>query len=202
MTDVFISYSRADKGVARALHELLTVEGWEVWFDPKIPARVRWEGSIREGLRDVKCVVVLWSPRSVRSKWVLRESRTALETRKLIPMIIEACKLPTAFAKIEAAEMQGWTGGPHPEIEVLTAGIARIAPPSRIDTVRPGFDTAFLGREIGLPSVAGVAEELKYLHFSVVMNPARRLAWYVAYNMRRLEDDSPLGCKTTGFPTR
>jgi endonuclease G len=52
----------------------------------------------------------------------------------------------------------------------------------RLDAVRPGFDTRFLGRQIELPVIPGVGDEFPYLHFSVVMNPARRLAWYVAYN--------------------
>ena len=37
---------------------------------------------------------------------------------------------------------------------------------------------------IDLPAIRGVGEEFRYLHFSVVMNPMQRLAWYVAYNMK------------------
>jgi endonuclease G len=35
---------------------------------------------------------------------------------------------------------------------------------------------------VSLPSVTGPAAVLRYLHFTVVMNPARRIAHYVAYN--------------------
>jgi endonuclease G len=51
--------------------------------------------------------------------------------------------------------------------------------------VRPGYDIQFLGsaHEIPLPGVTGLAAVLRYNHFSVVINPARRLAHYSAYNV-------------------
>jgi endonuclease G len=52
--------------------------------------------------------------------------------------------------------------------------------------VRPRFDSRFLGenRRVAWPCVQGTARQIHYLHFSVVMNPARRLPWYVAYNVK------------------
>jgi endonuclease G len=54
-----------------------------------------------------------------------------------------------------------------------------------MDQVRPGYDPGFLDAAPGvpLPAVTGVAAVLKYLHFTVVMHPGRRLAHYVAYNV-------------------
>ena len=91
--------------------------------------------------------------------------------------------MPRRFGGLQAAKLLGWQGEPHRELEVLFAGLLQLAQPSRIDTIRPGFETDFLGPDVGLPSITGVGNELRYLHFSVVMNPARRLAWYAAYNM-------------------
>jgi endonuclease G len=108
----------------------------------------------------------------------------ARDTGRLVPVKIDDCELPRRFSQVQTAMMPGWNGAAHhPELERLLAGLSRLAPPSRIDSVRPGFDTGFLGVGVGLPAITGVAEEFRYLHFSVVMNPARRLAWYVAYNM-------------------
>jgi DNA/RNA endonuclease G (NUC1) len=191
MVDVFISYTRADQAVAAQLHDFLTTEGWEVWYDPEIYAGARWEDLLMDTLRDAKAVVVLWSPRSVERKWVLKEAGIALEQGKLVPVMIEQCALPRQFAAIEAAQLMNWKGGSHPELAAFASGLTRLAPPSRVDTVRPGFDTGFLDVEVGLPSITGVGEEFKYLHFSVVMNPARRLAWYVAYNMQPPEGARP-----------
>lgn len=52
-----------------------------------------------------------------------------------------------------------------------------------------GYDAHFLGSLLGLPAVpvspkpAGLAEPLEYTHFTVQMHPARRLAWWVAWNV-------------------
>ena len=184
LADVFISYARSDEEIARNIAAALKAEGFDVWFDSSIYAGADWESLLMDTLASAKAVVVLWSARSVERPWVVREADVALQTGRLISVKIEECVLPKRFDRVQAAVMYGWTGvGTHGELERLLAGISRLAPPSRIDNVRPGFESDFLGVDIELPSLAGVADEFRYLHFSVVMNPARRLAWYVAYNM-------------------
>lgn len=137
-----------------------------------------------ETLASTKVIIVLWSKNSVKRTWVLKEARFAKRTNRLIPILIDNCVPPAQFNTIQAALMQGWNGAnQHPELESLLAGISQLAPPSKIDTVRPGFITNFLGTDISLPAISGVADEFRYVHFSVIMNPARRLPWYVAYNM-------------------
>jgi endonuclease G len=189
LVDVFISYARTDEEIAKNVAETLRSEGFEVWFDSSIYAGANWNSLLMSTLSSAKAVVVLWSHRSVKRPWVHKEAKIAMDTRRLVPVKIDDCELPTRFARLQTAMMPGWTGtGHHPELERLLAGLSHLAPPSRIDNVRPGFDTGFLGIEVDLPSITGVAEEFRYLHFSVVMNPARRLAWYVAYNMQPHED--------------
>jgi endonuclease G len=186
LVDVFISYARTDEEIAKNVAETLRSEGFEVWFDSSIYAGAKWESMLMSILSSAKAIVVIWSERSVTRPWVLKEAKLAMDTRRLVPMKIDDCQLPERFTRLQTAMMPGWTGtGHHPELERLLAGLSRLAPPSRIDNVRPGFDTDFLGTEVSLPSITGVAEEFRYLHFSVVMNPARRLAWYVAYNMKQ-----------------
>lgn len=183
MADVFISYHRSDRPRAEKLKDLLTVEGWDVWFDTDIYAGAQWEALLLKTLDEAKAVIVLWTARSLRSKWVAREARLAADATKLVPVMLEPCEVPRRFAQFEVAQLLGWKGEPHPELEVLFAGVLELARPSRVDTVRAGFEPDFLGPDVGLPSTTGVGEELRYLHFSVIMNPARRLAWYAAYNM-------------------
>lgn len=185
LVDVFISYARTDEEIARNVAETLQSEGFEVWFDSSIYAGAQWESLLMSTLSSAKAIVVLWSERSVKRPWVLKEAKMAMNTRRLVPVKIDNCELPAQFASLQTAMMPGWTGtGHHDELERLLTGLSHLAPPSRIDNVRPGFDTSFLGVEVGLPAITGVAEEFRYLHFSVVMNPARRLAWYVAYNIQ------------------
>jgi DNA/RNA endonuclease G (NUC1) len=184
LADVFISYARTDQAIAANVADTLRSEGFDVWFDSRIYAGAEWKSLLMSTLASAKAVLVLWSARSVKRPWVLKEARIAQDTRRLVPVKIDDCALPPRFAAQQTAMMPGWNGTDHhPELERVLAGLARLAPPSRVDTVRPGFDPAFLGVPIDLPAVTGVAEEFRYLHFSVVMNPARRLAWYVAYNM-------------------
>jgi endonuclease G len=68
-------------------------------------------------------------------------------------------------------------------LPALLRGLERHVLPRHINNVRPGFDLEFLGTAIEFPELPGVGDELPYLHFSVVINPARRLPWYVAYNI-------------------
>jgi DNA/RNA endonuclease G (NUC1) len=187
LADVFISYARTDEAIARNLAETLRSEGFDVWFDAAIYAGANWEDLLMGTLGAAKAILILWSKRSVDRPWVLKEARIAMDSGRLVPVRIDDCQVPAEFDARQIAIMPGWNGaGAHPELSRLLTGLSKLAPPSRIDNVRPGFNTAFLGPEIELPAITGVAEEFRYLHFSVVMNPARRLAWYVAYNMRRV----------------
>jgi DNA/RNA endonuclease G (NUC1) len=184
MADVFVSYARADQAVSAALCTLLESEGWDVWYDQELRAGDRWERSLLSVLEEAKVVVVVWSAHALQSRWVAREAKLALDAGKLVPVVIDDSMPVAPFDAVEAALLRGWSGEPdHPELSVLFAGLGAHAQPSRIDTVRPGYDDAFLGARIDLPDIPGTGDEFPYLHFSVIMNPARRLAWYVAYNV-------------------
>jgi DNA/RNA endonuclease G (NUC1) len=183
--DILISYARSDQEKAAKLRELLSSEGWEVWWDQDLYAGAEWEPLLLDVVKATKIVVVLWSNTAVSSQWVKREADIALEQGKLVPCSIDEILPPSPFDRIETARLIGWAGGvDHPELPALFAGLERLAEPSRADRVRPGFDTSFLDSDVGLPIIPGVGDEFPYLHFSVVMNPARRLAWYVAYNVK------------------
>ena len=69
-TDIFISYARTDRPVARAFAECLLEEGFNVWWDASLHSGETFDEVIEQRLRDAKAVVVLWSPRSVASRWV------------------------------------------------------------------------------------------------------------------------------------
>jgi hypothetical protein len=55
-------------------------------------------------------VVVLWSPRSVASRWVRAEATLADRRNKLVPAIIESCDRPIIFELTHAADLSDWTG--------------------------------------------------------------------------------------------
>jgi hypothetical protein len=109
-TDIFLSYAREDRPTARAYAECLTEEGFSVWWDASLRSGETFDEVIEQRLRAAKAVVVLWSPRSVASRWVRAEATLADRRNKLAPAIIEACDRPIIFELTHAAELTDWTG--------------------------------------------------------------------------------------------
>ena len=109
-TDIFISYARQDRPTARAFAECLTEEGFHVWWDASLHSGETFDEVIEQRLRDANAVVVLWSPRSVASRWVRAEATLADRRNKLVPAIIEACDRPIVFELTHTAELADWHG--------------------------------------------------------------------------------------------
>ena len=65
---------------------------------------------IERNLRAAKAVVVLWSPRSVASRWVRAEATQADRANKLVPVIIEPCERPIIFELTHTADLPEWQG--------------------------------------------------------------------------------------------
>ena len=61
-------------------------------------------------LRTAKAVVVLWSPRSVVSRWVRAEATLADRNKTLVPCTIEPCDRPIMFELTQTAELSHWRG--------------------------------------------------------------------------------------------
>jgi hypothetical protein len=109
-TDVFISYARADRPIAQVFAEALIEEGFNVWWDASLHSGETFDEVIEQRLRDAKAVVVLWSPRSVASRWVRAEATLADRRNTLIPAIIEPCDRPIVFELTHTAELCHWRG--------------------------------------------------------------------------------------------
>ena len=108
--DIFISYSRDDQAVARQYADALKAEGFSVWWDTELRPGESFDAVIEAALRAAKAVVVLWSPRSVASRWVRAEATLADRLKTLVPVIIEACDLPIIFELTHAAQLSHWDG--------------------------------------------------------------------------------------------
>lgn len=109
-TDIFLSYSREDRTAARHFAESFAQEGFSVWWDAALRSGQTFDEVIEQELRAAKAVVVLWSPRSVLSRWVRAEATLADRRNKLVPAIIEACDRPIIFELTHAADLADWTG--------------------------------------------------------------------------------------------
>jgi len=108
--DIFISYSREERPAARHFAESFAGEGFSVWWDAVLRSGQTFDEVIEKELRAAKAVVVLWSPRSVASRWVRAEATLADRGNKLVPVIIETCNLPIIFELTHAADLADWTG--------------------------------------------------------------------------------------------
>ncbi len=109
-TDIFLSYSREDRTAARHFADSFASEGFTVWWDAALRSGQTFDEVIERELRSAKAVVVLWSPRSVASRWVRAEATLADRRNKLVPAIIEPCDRPIIFELTHAADLADWAG--------------------------------------------------------------------------------------------
>lgn len=112
MTDIFLSYTERDRDTARRIAEVLGVAGWSVWWDRRIPAGETWRSVLEQALEDMRCMVVLWSAKSIESEWVYEEASEGRRQGKLVPVLIENVRPPAGFREIQAADLTGWDGSP------------------------------------------------------------------------------------------
>ena len=108
--DVFISYSREDRAAARHFAQSLADEGLSVWWDAALHSGETFDEVIERELRAAKAVIVLWSPRSVGSRWVRAEATLADRQHKLVPVAIESCDRPIIFELTHTNDLADWTG--------------------------------------------------------------------------------------------
>ena len=109
-TDIFISYSREDRAAARYFAECFGQEGFSVWWDAALHSGETFDEVIEKELKAAKAVVVLWSPRSVSSRWVRAEATLADRRNKLAPVVIESCDRPIIFELHHTVDLADWTG--------------------------------------------------------------------------------------------
>ena len=111
MADIFISYANEDREVAAQMAGLLESVGWHVWWDRRIPAGRTWRSVLEEALKDMRCMIVLWSQQSVDSSWVAEEAEEARKLGKmLVPVLIQRVEPPIGFRAIQAADLVNWDG--------------------------------------------------------------------------------------------
>jgi TolB-like protein len=114
--DIFISYARDDAPVARRFADAFGTEGLDVWWDDALRAGDVFDETIESALRAAKCVVVLWSPRSVSSRWVRAEATLADRNKTLVPATIQACDRPIIFELTHTADLGHWAGDPQDSV--------------------------------------------------------------------------------------
>src|SRR3984893_1647116 len=113
MTDIFFSYSSADRERVRPIRDALAAQGFEVFWDQQVPAGMEWDTWIRQHLIKSKCAMAFWSATSVSSDNVRHEAMVAKQQGKLISVLLEpltAEQFPMGLYAQQAANLSGWSG--------------------------------------------------------------------------------------------
>lgn len=95
MAHIFISYSREDEQFAFHLRDLLESKGFSVWLDKKMEPGVRWLEKMFAAIDQCLAFIVVMSPDSEKSPWVMRELERAQRKQKLIlPVLLKGKPWP------------------------------------------------------------------------------------------------------------
>jgi hypothetical protein len=102
MTKVFISYAHLDIKIVQPIVRKLQDEGFEVWFDSrKIKGGALWKVEIEKGVASCDSFLLFVSPHSLRSTYVRKELRFAVENKKhIVPLLLEKVDMPRSLKPI------------------------------------------------------------------------------------------------------
>ena len=95
---------------ARVYAEALAAQGFDVWWDATLKSGEAYDQVTEKALREAKAVVVLWSAKSVQSRWVRAEATLADRNKTLVPVMIEPCERPIMFELTQSADLTHWRG--------------------------------------------------------------------------------------------
>jgi len=109
VSNIFLSYSRKDKGIVERLENRLEAAGHSVWVDIEdIRGGDQWRRAIAEAIRQADTFLLLLSSNAVKSDNVCKELNLAEETKtRVIPVAISSVAIP-------------------PEMQYQLAGVQRI----------------------------------------------------------------------------
>ncbi len=89
-----------------------------------------FDRAIGKALDEASCIVVLWSPNSVESDWVLEEAYEGLERKILVPAMIGTTRLPFGYRRVQYVDLTKWKGGAtSKEIQKLLEAVEALAQP-------------------------------------------------------------------------
>jgi formylglycine-generating enzyme required for sulfatase activity len=107
MSHIFISYSKQNKTYARKLADQLKQEGFEVWIDDRIDYGDTWERAIFKAIDQCLAFVVIMTPESYESDWVLRECQYADKRKKpQFPVLLDGEEFPR-YVSTQYADVRG-----------------------------------------------------------------------------------------------
>jgi len=112
---IFISYSHADREVARMIEASLRVAGAETFLDERdIKVGDSISGKVFDGIASSTELLYIISAESIQSAWAKKELDVALMRHiqeqgfKILPVLIDEVSLPTSLSNVRYADMRRW----------------------------------------------------------------------------------------------
>lgn len=152
MSDIFLSYSRDDQAVARRFAEGFANAGLSVWWDVTLASGVDYDTATEQALRGAKAVVVLWSNKSVASRWVRTEATIALQSKTFVPVNVEPCQRPIMFELAHTADLCHWQGDASDPVWItLLSDVQQLVNKGGNSVAAAGSAVAGLGGRANIP---------------------------------------------------
>ncbi|HEV7137763.1 MAG TPA: TIR domain-containing protein [Steroidobacteraceae bacterium] len=158
LTDVFVSYKAEDRSRLLPFVEALEAEGFSVWWDTHIGGGAHWREDIQEHLDAAKCVIVVWSRRSVGpgGDFVRDEANRARKRGAYLPIRLDSSEPPLGFGEIQAVSLKGWRGDrSDPRFRAISDAVRRRIAGEDSDHARLHYQRSSISRRSLL--TAGVA---------------------------------------------
>jgi hypothetical protein len=108
MTDIFISYARADRGKVDKLTAFLESKGYAVWFDKSLESADHYRDATMSQIDEARVVICIWTENSIRSDWCRAEANRARVLGKLIPVRSPDLKhdqIPLPFGELQTVSL-------------------------------------------------------------------------------------------------
>jgi WD40 repeat protein len=121
VADVFISYSKARKKETIVLAAALEKRGVTVWWDKDITPGETFRKIIEKELAEARAVIVIWTPQSVKSDWVISEAGRGRKRNVLIAVHssdLDRDDIPQPFDVVHTELVDNLTA--------VSAGLARL----------------------------------------------------------------------------
>lgn len=199
MADIFLSYTREDQATAQRFAEAFEREGISVWWDSTLHSGDAYDKVTEKALKEARAVVVLWSHKSVDSRWVRSEATVGARQGTLVPVMIEPCERPIMFELTHTANLTHWTGDPRDK-----AWLAYLADVRRyVEGKQPSLDQPAT-RALHAPPGAGHRDVPPTIDRRTVIGGAVAAAaaagGYVAWQAGLLGSSGPSGSSVAVLP--
>jgi hypothetical protein len=130
VTDVFISYAKANAPAVRPLADAVKRLGYSVWWDEELPPHLSYSDVIADRIAAAKAAIVVWSEAAAASQWVRAEADAARNQNKLIQTSIDGRMPPMPFNQIQFAAIGDWQGeDDHPGWNKVKASLEALVGP-------------------------------------------------------------------------